>query len=184
MNLVKFFETVSRLKDVERAGWTERGVKKPETSADHTLMVALMVLVLGKGKKIDLDKAVKMALIHDLPESIVGDIISKDKWEAGGKMWKKEITKLERKAMHDLSSLSGSKEILELWEEFDEQKTPESQCVDQVDRLATIFQAMEYHKSGNFREPLPGFWDENGISPIKDPELRKLLESFLREIKK
>jgi putative hydrolase of HD superfamily len=188
MDLIKFFETASRMKDVERTGWVARGVKNPETSADHTFMVALMVLILGKGRKLNLDKAVKMALVHDLPEAIVGDIISKDKWETGGKMWKKDIAKLERKAMKKLSLLSGSQEILEIWKKFDEQRTPEAIFVDQADRLATIIQAMEYFKKGNHKKTIDEFsiekfWGHKELSNIKDPDFRKLLDSFLSEKK-
>jgi 5'-deoxynucleotidase YfbR-like HD superfamily hydrolase len=182
MNLVKFFETASKLKDVQRTGWVERGMKNPETSADHSLMVALIVLVLGNRRKLDMEKMLKMALVHDLPEAIVGDIISKDNWEAGGTMWNHEKVSRERPAMKKLSSLSGSKEILELWEEFEGQKTHEAIFVKEVDRLATIFQAMEYHKTGNYRKPLPGFWDAKALATIKDPELRKLLDSLLETI--
>ncbi len=183
MDQVKFFETIMKLKSVRRSGWVERGVKEPETSADHSLLVSLLVLILGKSRKLDLNKAVKMALLHDLPESIVGDIISKDKWEAEGKMWKKDKIILERKAMQELASLSGRREILELWDEFNDMQSPEAIFVEQADRLATILQAIEYYKEGNYRKPLPGFWDEKGTSPIKDPELKKLLDSALRKLR-
>jgi putative hydrolase of HD superfamily len=182
MDLQKFFETALRLKDVEREGWVDRGVKKPESSAEHSFMVTLMVLVFGKGKRINMEKALKIAIVHDLPEAIVGDIISKDNWEEGGRMWSHEKAGKERPAAEKLSSLAGSREILELWEEFEAQKTPEARFVKELDRLATILQAAEYHKKGNFKKPVRGFWDGTGISPIKDPELRKFLDSLLKKL--
>jgi putative hydrolase of HD superfamily len=179
MDLQKFFETALRLKDVKREGWIERGVKGPESSAEHSFMVALMVLVFGKGRKIDMEKALKIAIIHDLPEAIVGDIISKDNWEKGGQMWDREKQEKERPAVKELSSLSGSGEMLELWEEFESQKTPEAKFLKELDRLATILQALEYHKKGNFKKPLQGFWDGKGVSNIRDPGLKKFLEGVL-----
>ena len=195
MNLVKFFEIAAKLKEVERTGWVERGVKNPESSSEHSFMVALMVLILGrnvsrdtfnrsgKGRKLDREKALKMAIIHDLPEAIVGDIISKENWEEGGHMWGHEKASKERPAARKLASLSGEKEILELWNEFEEQKTPEARFVKDVDRLATIFQAVEYHRKGNYRKPLPPFWDEKGVSSVKDPELKRVLQSLLKTVK-
>lgn len=181
MDLLKFFGAVMRLKDVERTGWVERGVRRPETSSDHSLMVALMVLTLGRRRKLDLDKAIRMALIHDLPESITGDIISKDNWEEGGRMWDKEKIRLERKAMEKLASLSGGNEILDIWEEFEAAETDEAKFVKAVDRAATILQAIEYKKAGNHKKPLEPFWDGKGISSIKDPELRKFVGAVLKK---
>jgi putative hydrolase of HD superfamily len=195
MNLVKFFEIAAKLKEVERMGWVERGVKNPESSSEHSFMVALMVLILGtkvsrdtfnrrgNGRKLDIEKALKMAVIHDLPEAIVGDIISKENWEEGGHMWGLEKASKELPAMKKLTSLSGDKDILELWNEFEGQKTPEARFVKDVDRLATIFQAVEYHRNGNYRKPLPPFWDEKGLSSVKDPELKRVLQSFLKTVK-
>jgi len=184
MNLQEFFEISLRLKEVERTGWKERGVRKPETSADHSYMVALMVLVLGKKRKLDLEKALKLAVVHDLPEAIVGDIITKENWEKGGNMWNSEKLSRERPAAQKLASLAGSREILELWEEFKSQKTPEARFVKDVDRLATIVQAIEYHRKGNYKKPLPPFWDEKGISSIKDAQLKNVLHSFLKTVNK
>jgi len=184
MDLIKFFEIALKLKEVERTGWVERGVRNPETSADHSFMVALMALVLSRGRKLERDKVLRMALVHDLPEAIVGDIISKENWTSGGQMWQKDKVAKERPAMRKLASLAGSPEMLRLWEEFEAQKTPESRFVKDTDRLATILQAVEYHRKGNYKKPLPPFWDEKGISMIKDPELRKFLESVPKGLKK
>jgi len=184
MDLTKFFEIVLKLKGVERTGWTERGVKMPETSSDHSFMTGLMTLVLGKGRKLDLDKAVRMALVHDLPEAILGDIITKENWEKGGSMREKDKIQKERPAMKKISSLAGDPEILELWEEFEAQKTTEAKFVKAVDRIATIVQAVEYHKKGNYKKPVEGFWDEKGLSMIKDPELRKLALSYIKSLGK
>jgi len=182
MDLAKFFETAMKLKEVGRTGWKERGVKNPETSSDHSYMVALMTLILGRKRKLDLEKALKMAIVHDLPEAIVGDIITKENWEKGGSMWNKEKVNKERPAMRKLASLAGSQEIFQLWEEFESQKPPEARFVKDVDRLATILQAIEYKKSGNCREPMEPFWDGKAVSGIKDLELRKLLSSVLKSL--
>ena len=193
MDMMKFFETAMKLKEVERTGWVERGVQKPETSSDHSFMVALMALILGREKEpmersrqrtpsIDMEKALKMSIIHDLPEAIVGDIITKENWEKGGSMWESEKISKERPAVRKLSSLAGDPEILRIWEEFEAQKTPEARFVKDLDRLATIIQAMEYHMKGNYKKPLPPFWDGKGISSIKDPGLRKFLDSVLKRL--
>ncbi len=76
MDIIRFFSKIRKLKEIERSGWVVSGVKKPESVADHSFGVALLVMLLGKNKNIDLEKALKMALIHDLGEAITGDIIT------------------------------------------------------------------------------------------------------------
>jgi putative hydrolase of HD superfamily len=193
MDLIKFLEIAAKLKDVERTGWLESGVKDPETSSDHSFMTALMVLVLGRkaslnafnrsgrGRKLNMEKALKMALIHDLPEAIVGDIITKEKenWERPGHLLNADKVKKERHAIKSLCPLIGDYEIPELWEEFEAQKTPESRFVKDAEMAATIFQAVQYRREGNFKKPMDGFWSERKLSMIRDPEIRKFVGSVL-----
>ncbi len=96
-------------------------------------------------------------------------------------MWDKEKHAKESVAVRKLSSLSGNPEILGLWNEFEGRKTPEARFVKDMDRLATILQAVEYHRKGNYRKPLPPFWDGKGIASIRDRELRKFLGSVLKK---
>jgi len=55
--------------------------------------------------------------------------------------------------------------------------------VKDIDRLATILQAIEYQKTGNHKKPMEPFWDEKGVSSVKDPELKRVLQSFLKTVK-
>jgi len=85
--LIKFFIEVGKLKGSPRQGWVIRGIKNPESIAEHTFRVAVMAWVLAdrKNKKLNLEKIIKMALIHDLCEVYAGDttpydsILPKDK---------------------------------------------------------------------------------------------------------
>lgn len=53
-----------------------RGVKEPESIADHMYRMAMMSLVAPGN--LDKIKLIEMCLIHDLPESIVGDLTPDD----------------------------------------------------------------------------------------------------------
>ncbi len=96
MDLVKFLAEAGKLKAVRRQGWIERGVKKPESVADHCFGTALACMVVPGD--VDRDKAIRMALVHDLAEARVGDIITKESW-SGGSMRREEKLKLEGKAL-------------------------------------------------------------------------------------
>ncbi len=181
MNLEKFLEFANRLKSVKRTGWVERGVKGPESVADHSFMMALMCMVLP-AKGIDREKAVKMALAHDLAESVTGDIITKENWPEKGTMHAKEKAVLEREAMNKILSnldASDAREIKELWEEFEEGKSREASFVNDIDMAEVLIQAYGYHKSGNFKKPLEGFWDSTNTGKIRDENIRVLVRNII-----
>ena len=76
--LLDFLVKVGKLKALARRGWVIRGIKQPETIADHSFMVALMVWVFGQERKINLKRALKMALIHEICAIYAGDYTPHD----------------------------------------------------------------------------------------------------------
>jgi putative hydrolases of HD superfamily len=60
-----------------RTGWVYRGVEKPESIADHMYRMAVMALTVV-GSEYDQSKLVKMAIVHDIAEALVGDITPVD----------------------------------------------------------------------------------------------------------
>lgn len=59
-----------------RTGWALAGVPDPESVAAHSLGTALVVLALGPeiDPPLDVDRAVSLAVVHDAPEALLGDI--------------------------------------------------------------------------------------------------------------
>jgi len=186
MNTIKFFEEVSKLQDIKRSGWVERIVKDPQTSADHSFMVTFECLILGSDRKdIDLNRAIKMALVHDIAESQVGDIITHEAWEEGGEMPEKKKYTLEKKALQKLLSKIDPKlrkDIMTLWLEFEERKTKEAVFVNSVDKFETIIQAVFYHKQKRSKKDMACFWTENDLAKVKDPKIKKLLLEYIEKI--
>ncbi|KAA6389279.1 MAG: putative hydrolase-HD superfamily protein, partial [Streblomastix strix] len=70
--MLTFLQTISKLKRLPRTGWVGR-VQNPETVSSHIFRTALLGFVL-RNSKVDIGKCVIMGLIHDLAESIVGDL--------------------------------------------------------------------------------------------------------------
>jgi putative hydrolase of HD superfamily len=178
MDIKKFYDIAKNLKDTRRAGWVERGVSDPESVSDHSFMVSLLCLIFPNDN-INKAKAVKMAVVHDLAESTVGDLISKENWE-GGSISKADKFKLEKKAIADIVSCLGEKEasdVLSLWLEYEEGKSPESVFVKDIDILERIMQANEYQKKGNHLKPLLPFFKD--ADKIKNESVRKFLDSML-----
>lgn len=94
-DLITFFVEVGKLKKMKRRGWVIRGVKDPETIAEHTFRMALMAWVFGKRKRLDIQQILKMALIHDLCEVYAGDTTPYDNIIVGKN--KNDIKKLMSK---------------------------------------------------------------------------------------
>nr|WP_135536074.1 HD domain-containing protein [Halostella pelagica] len=65
------------LKDERRTGWELRDIEDPESVAAHTWGMATLCLVYADRVEVDRDRAVTMALIHDLAEVRTGDIATR-----------------------------------------------------------------------------------------------------------
>ena len=101
-----FFEHILNLKTKPRRGWQKKlGIKKPESVADHVYSVAAIAMILADSKNLDSAKILKMALLHDLAESITGDLTPDD-----GPKKKKENLAM-KKIMSSLSPSLRKKKI-------------------------------------------------------------------------
>ena len=132
---------IGKLKNERRRGWVLRGVENPESVADHSYMTAVMCMLLADDT-VDKDKAVKMALVHDMAESVVGDL-TPDDIDRESKHEKEKNAMIEIVAL--LPGLQG-KDIMDLWLEFEQGSTNEAIFVKEIDLLDLVMQALEYEK--------------------------------------
>lgn len=116
-----------------------RDVKNPESIADHVFRTALITALIAEQEKLNVEKAIKIALIHDLPEIYIGDITPFD-------MSPKEKERLERKISKDLFEELGDvgKSYAKLLHEYFEQKSAEARIVKEADKLEFLIQGKEY----------------------------------------
>ncbi|KAJ6993999.1 5'-deoxynucleotidase hdd1-like [Populus alba x Populus x berolinensis] len=99
---IDFLSLCHRLKTTKRAGWVKRGIKGPESISDHMYRMGLMALIAPDIPGIDRDKCVKMAIVHDIAEAIVGDITPSDG------VPKAEKSRKEREALEHMCELLGA----------------------------------------------------------------------------
>lgn len=146
-NILEFMCVVGRLKSIKRTGWVRSGIKNPEHVADHMYMMAIMTFFIKDDHNLNKEHCMKLALVHDMAECIVGDITP----YCG--VAKEDKHAKEKAAMEQIASLAGSKvgqELLVLWEEYESQTTAEAQFVKNLDRFDMILQAHQYEqKNGN-----------------------------------
>nr|XP_032649280.1 HD domain-containing protein 2 isoform X4 [Chelonoidis abingdonii] len=140
---------------VPRTGWVYRNVEKPESVSDHMYRMAVMALVT-EDKQLNKDRCVRLALVHDMAECIVGDIAPADN------ISKEEKHQREEAAMKHLTQLLSEdlrKEIYELWEEYEHQSTAEARFVKELDQCEMILQASEYEELEKMPGRLQDFYD-------------------------
>ena len=149
----EFLHHILALKTLKRQGWIEHGVSlaKVESVADHTFGTCLLALFFAKELDCDILNILQLALIHDLAESIVGDITPKD-----GISHQEKISR-EYEAMVRLNGLVPM-DILTLWEDYELEKTLEARVIKNIDKLEMILQALVYEGENEGRN-FDDFWN-------------------------
>lgn len=174
--LVEFFKNVGQLKGVSRAGWVKVGIKSPESVADHTFRTAFLCMIFSSLEGLDELKMLQMALLHDLPEAIIGDLTPSEKNKANKNN--------EENAMKKLLSFLP-KEIrrryLEIWHEYTAGETTEAKIVRQLEKLEMVLQAREYEETRATKESLKTFI-ESGEKSIYSPAVKALFSCILSSV--
>ncbi|NHJ85189.1 MAG: HD family hydrolase [Asgard group archaeon] len=161
-----FFEEAIRIKQTIRSGWVVAGVPltEVESVADHSYFVSLIALILSleeikKGKRLDLQKVLIMALLHDLSESISQDIdrcikkFSSEKYSE----FKRELDDNATKTILAKLPEELMIKLLEYHKEFTENKSLEAKIVVEADRLDVALQQKAYQKRGLPKELFANF---------------------------
>lgn len=179
LEIVEFLEQASKLKTTLRFG---SSLKEQEPTSSHSWRVALMAFLLADEMniRINKEKAIKLALIHDLAEAITGDIDAVD--IINRKVSKEEKHKAECKAIEELTqSFSFGPRMRKLWEEYDAQKTKEAQFVKAVDKI----EAYLHIKEAGHKQYTPKTFVHSYADPAvkRVPKLQRLLHVVKQQLK-
>ena len=156
--LVRFSEVVGKLKNVKRSGWISHvGIEDPESVADHSFRSAILAMCIGDLLNVDTEKLVKMLLLHDAQEALTGDYNIFAKKKIGMNEFKAQEKSAALKVLSVLPS-ELRKEYIDIWEEFEKQKTPEAILANDIDKIEMMIQALEYEKQGYDSEKFNAFW--------------------------
>ena len=173
--LLDFFQKVLDLKNVPRQGWKDKlQIDNVESVAEHTYSTAIISMIYSDLHELDTEKIIKMALLHDLSESITGDLTP-------DKISKKSKYEKENHAMKQiLSNLPSniSESYYKIWDEYQKVSSEEAKLVHEIDKLEMVFQAKYYYDKGHSKEKLRSFFQTANIE-IKNKYLRDILSKFL-----
>lgn len=140
---IEFLSIAEKLKTELRHSWLSSN--RQESVAEHSWRMALMVMRFAKrlDKPVDIEKCLKLAIIHDLAEAKTGDLPVFALLSAETKNAKHRN---ELRAMQQFKNLLNDKcgdDMFELWLEYEAQLTQESKFIKALDKLEVFLQHME-----------------------------------------
>lgn len=150
---INFILEVDKIKNIIRQNYLTDGSRK-EDDADHSWHLALMCAILNEhaNEKIDILKTMTMVLIHDIVEIDAGDTYAYDTGAIESKM-DRELAAAER--IFKLLPDDQAEYMRTLWDEFEENVTPEAKFASTLDRVQPfLLNAASNGKS----------WKEHGIT--------------------
>ena len=133
--LLPFVKEIDRLKTINRQTPIHAG-GRVENTAEHSWHLAMTVMVFEKMSpvKIDINKAVKMALLHDIVEIDAGDVII-----YGDQSSKKAKEALARERIFGLLPKEIGEDLKAIWNEFEDGECAEAKFVSAIDRFLPLY---------------------------------------------
>lgn len=125
----------------------------------YRMSIMTMMAPSSISSKLDILKCCRMALVHDMAESLVGDITPVDG------VSKEEKSRRESETMDYIcATLLGkfngglnAQDIRKLWQEYEDSETLESNFVHDIDKVELISQMVEYERTAQGKKDLGEF---------------------------
>ncbi|MCJ1434560.1 hypothetical protein MMC27_003929 [Xylographa pallens] len=149
---IPFMHLIERLKTTPREGWRRFGIDHGESISDHMYRMSIITMLAptSLSSQLDISRCIKMALVHDMAESLVGDITPVDPVSKDEKN-RRETESMDYLTTHLLGKVGrGGKEagvdMQKTWQEYEDNETLEAKFVHDVDKLELLLQMVEYEK--------------------------------------
>lgn len=149
--MIESLLAIYHLKDTPRAGWLLRGIRDPESVADHSWATALLCYLYAPVAGADPARSVEIALVHDLAESVTGDLPRRVDPPAGAPSAERK-SELEREAFRALFPAGSERAdaVRALWEEYEEGATIEARFARDMNLVDMCFQALIYESDRRY----------------------------------
>ncbi|MCR4939758.1 MAG: HD domain-containing protein [Treponemataceae bacterium] len=176
---LRFTAEIDKMTSILRRTMLIDGSRR-ENDAEHSWHIAVMTLLFSEYAKepVNVERAAKMCVVHDLVEIYAGDTFAYDLKANEGKE-EREAAAADR-LFAQLPAEQGT-ELRSLWEEFDAMETPDSKYASCMDRLQpflhnTLTEGHTWQESGTNRAVV-----EKRMAIIKEfmPEVYKWIDANL-----
>lgn len=133
---ISFIMELDKIKKIGRQTYLSDASRK-ENDAEHSWHLALMAFVFAdySNEKIDVLKAMKMVLLHDVIEIDAGDTYAYDS-EANKTKRERELKAADR--IFGILPEAQAKEYRGLWDEFEAMETPEAKFANTLDKVQPL----------------------------------------------
>jgi putative hydrolases of HD superfamily len=151
--VVNFILELDKLKGVTRK-IKPLGLDRYENSAEHSWQLAMFAMALAQyaDAPVDLNRVIRMILVHDVGEIDTGDTLV---FAEGGWEERKAAELLAAKRILGMLPEPLNAELLALWQEFEQSDTDDARFAGAVDRAMPVL--LNLNNNGQS-------WRENGIS--------------------
>ena len=138
--VLNFLHEVENLKKELRHSWMSNG--RHESVAEHTWRVCMMAMLMEHSldESIDMERVLKIAIVHDISEVYIGDIPA---FSAGYKYQKEQEKECIQRLRERFPDSEATQEICDMWDEYAAQISLESRFVKALDKLEVRIQHNE-----------------------------------------
>lgn len=196
MNSIDFLSAVITLKRIPRSGWITHGISLSdvESVADHTFSTCSISILLTdlerrRGVRVNAERVLRMATLHDLAEALTFDISKSYLTYLGerGSAIKNEIESSAWKYLaRSIGSASLSSDYAKLQKQYVSNITVEAQIVHAADSIDILLQILELRRRGYPAGLVKDLWNET-VKKVKNTPVRsakRLLKTVTREGRK
>ena len=185
--MLKTLIELQRLKRLDRTGWVLRGFANgTESIAAHSFGVSVTAMlladeVLAQGVVIDVEKDLRIALLHDWAEARVGDMPRTATSYFGSDARKNAETAAFRDLTEPLDQ--GDSLYANLYHEYEERNSLEARLVKAADIIDLLVQALALERAGG--RGLEEFWQvaKNSQLQLEGPA-KKIVDDLLQSLLK
>ena len=178
---------LQRLKRLDRTGWTLRGLPNgTESVAAHSFGVSVTAMLLAdrfiaQGIEVDVEKLLRVALLHDWAETRVGDMPRTATLYFGAEARKQAETAAFLDVVGEVDA--GKELYANLYSDYEHRSSLEARLVKAADVLDLLVQVLALERAG--ARGLDEFWEvaekpEFNLDGAAERIVQELLESILK----
>lgn len=187
MQSADLLKQIEFIKEIDKLKYIQRRTKlfisdRRENDAEHSWHLAVMAMVLAphSNTPIDLQKVIKMLLIHDIVEIDSGDIFL---FDANKSHTNTALEAIAARRIFGLLPQEQADEMIALWEEFEAGETSEAKFARSMDRLEPLLQNVSNHGGtwAEFNVPYDKVTDKQSIHKEISDSIAKYVEMLLNQ---